>query len=202
MPDTCVPITYREPNPALGYEKDGSPKEDTIRVCHVRVVERWETTIDAASEEDILAEGYSDREDYEADWGFLPQDTPVWVVRFELDPRDYPRLLSSGIIAGRQGPYVEHTARALPDEPEAVDEFTQSWITAEAGSRDREHIREARSIRADLPIEDQIMALAAEARARYVDVRDEMRVIDRYPHRKAEMVARMRDKLEHLLVVG
>jgi hypothetical protein len=59
-------------------------------------------------------------------------DTPVWVVEFCL-PVDPVRLLAD---RNARADYVDHHARAMADEPEAVDEDTQRRITRDAGLRD------------------------------------------------------------------
>ena len=55
----------------------------------------------------------------------------MWAVRFELAP-DGLRFLSGKVIAGKQGDYVESSARGLRGEPPAVDELTQRRLTHEA----------------------------------------------------------------------
>jgi hypothetical protein len=59
-------------------------------------------------------------------------DTPVWVIEFTL-PVDPVRLLAD---RNARADYVDHHARAMADEPEAVDEDTQRRITRDAGLRD------------------------------------------------------------------
>ncbi len=59
-------------------------------------------------------------------------DTPVWVIEFTL-PVDPVRLLAD---RHARADYVDHHARAMADEPEAVDADTQRRITRDAGLRD------------------------------------------------------------------
>jgi hypothetical protein len=193
-----VPISFREPNPSMGYEEDGTPKLEAVRICHINVLERWETTLYGATNPDAEAEGYKDRDELIAEWGSPGFDLDVWVFRFELDPRHRPRLLSSGIIAGRQGAYVESRMRALPDEPEAVDFFAQEEITAAAHDRARAAEERRREERSSLSFHDQLAELEAEARARYVDIRSELRAIERWGNAAAQkqQLERIRQKLE------
>lgn len=60
----------------------------------------------------------------------------MWAVRFDLAP-DGLRFLSDAVIAGRQGDYVETSARGLRGEPPAVDELTQRRLTHEAHLDDK-----------------------------------------------------------------
>jgi hypothetical protein len=59
-------------------------------------------------------------------------DTPVWVIEFTL-PVDPVRLLAD---RNARADYVDHHARAMSDEPEAVDEEAQRRITRDAGLRE------------------------------------------------------------------
>lgn len=55
----------------------------------------------------------------------------VWVVGFRLDPSAPPRLLHRQSERG----YTTTPREAVPDEPEAVDAFTQARITRAANER-------------------------------------------------------------------
>lgn len=167
--NSVVPIGYREPNPALGYDAFGEPRRQVIRVCYIIVLEVW--------------------------WDEEERGTKI---RFVMDPRHKPRLLSSAILAGRQGAYVDHPARALSDEPEAVDPFFQDRLTREA--RERDELREAnrRQARNDLPFGDQLILLESEARSRYVDIRSELRAARRF--RKPAQLIAIRRKLDRDVV--
>lgn len=58
-------------------------------------------------------------------------DRETWVLSFVVDPTAPVRLLAAHSEDG----YVAHPYRALPDEPEAVDEQTQTALTSAAHQR-------------------------------------------------------------------
>jgi hypothetical protein len=195
-PESNIPISYRAPNPALGYNRDGTPKEAVLLACRVVILERWESRLYAATEQDAKEEGFKNWADMIEAWG--GEDQPVWVVRFRLDTAHRPRLLASRVVAGRQGAYTDNPARALPDEPEAVDPFFQDRITAEARSRDREREQARHADVRSLPFEVQLAVLTREARARHIDIRSELRAIQRWtnPRAREAQLERIRKKLD------
>lgn len=193
-------MTYREPNPHLGVTAQGEQRLDSVRACFIRILDVREGYLDEASEQDAKAEGYRSFYELLAVWGRPRHRIPVWVVRFVADRTHRPRLLTSRVIAGRQGAYVEVPARAMTDEPEAVDEATQKVLTAQAHERDRVRFAMARDERSTLAFEQQLPLLVAEARARHIDVRDEIRAILRWsdPAAKQRQLERIREKLEQV----
>jgi hypothetical protein len=54
---------------------------------------------------------------------------PVWAITFHLDVAPVGRFLA----LQSDELYTSNPARAMPDEPEAVDPDTQRWITENAG---------------------------------------------------------------------
>ncbi len=110
-------ITLREAH-AEGYRTT-----DDFRVAWVNINEaRWVS----ARGDDLPLDVVLDRFDR------IHADTPVWVIEFRL-PVDPVRLLAD---RNARAAYVDHHARAMADEPEAVDEETQRRITRDAGLRD------------------------------------------------------------------
>jgi hypothetical protein len=92
---------------------------------------------------------------------------------------DRPRLLARQ--AGRRNPqqYVDDPARALPHEPEAIDEATQARYAAE--SRRTFEVLKAEEIaaKATRSRTNRLKQLEAEARRRRVDVTRHVATIDR-----------------------
>lgn len=199
--EAVVPISIREPNEALGYDPFGRPRTETKVQCYVRVCARRMETVSAVRPEDITAEGYPHFDDFCAEW---PEPTELtWVMVFELEPIHLPRLLTSRVIAGRQGNYVTNAYRALPDEPEAIDPFTQREFSRAGRERDFLRLQERRSIRAKLPFEVRLRALVAEARERHIDIRSELRAIKRWrdPKARERQLIRIQEKLEWSVAV-
>lgn len=99
-------------------------------------------------------------------------DTPVWAITFTRN-HDAPRLLA----LRSDELYTTNTARAMADEPEAVDEDAQNRITENAGTitsqwqtleqARRDHDRDL------LSREAQIARLHRAARLRSIDIRRE-----------------------------
>jgi len=204
LPEVTVPITYREPNEALGFTSEGLPRSEPIRACRVLVTARWTTTLATLTDSDAEAEGYTDADELRLELGEPPAETKFWVIRFCLDETHIPRLLTSAVVAGRQGAYVDHPMRALPDEPEAVDSVTQTQLTEAAHYRDAE-FRERRwnAIRL-LSFDMQLHLLRKEAWRRHIDIRDELRAIDRWRNDRAreKQLEAIRRKLEACMVAA
>ena len=193
--DRVIPITYHEP---VAF----SHRTEPVTLCRVKILQRWESEVFAISESEVEAEGCETRDEFLEQWGRYNFD--VWVLRFELDRRDRPRLLTSRIVAGRQGAYVDNPIRALPDEPEAVDAETLEWITREARYSDRRRERQRREERAELPFDQQLRALEQEAWSRHVCIRSELRAIRRWPDPeiRQKQLEIIRQKLEPDLLVA
>lgn len=98
----------------------------------------------------------------------------VHVITFHLYHADTVRLLA----LRSDELYTNNHARAIRDEPEAVDEDTQKRITAQAGTVQRQwgSIEQARrdQDRALLSREDQIVRLRRAARLRSIDASREL----------------------------
>jgi uncharacterized protein YhfF len=99
---------------------------------------------------------------------------PGWVISFHLDTAPVGRLLA---LRSQEG-YTTNPARAMVDEPEAVDADTQKRITEDAG-RTTAHwltIEQARRDRdrAMLSREDQIVRLQRASRLRKIDASREI----------------------------
>lgn len=99
---------------------------------------------------------------------------PVWAITFTLDTAPVGRFLA----LQSDELYTNNPARALPDEPEAVDPDTQKRITQDAGmtTRQWQAIESAGrdKDRALLSREDQLARLQRAARLRSVDITREM----------------------------
>jgi hypothetical protein len=113
-------ITLREAH------AEGFRTTDEFRQAWVHIHDaRWVDTVDASYERlyySAILERFESRH----------ADTPVWVIEFCL-PVDPVRLLAD---RNARADYVDHHARAMADEPEAIDEDTQRRITRDAGMRD------------------------------------------------------------------
>lgn len=111
-------ITLREAH------AEGFRTTDDFRVAWVSIHDaRWISAHDEAHGEDArVLRRFDDRH----------ADTPVWVIEFTL-PVDPVRLLAD---RNARAAYVDHHSRAMPDEPEAIDEETQRRITRAAGLRE------------------------------------------------------------------
>ena len=126
---------------------------------------------------------------------------PVWVLSFDVDHSYIPRYLSLTFVAGRQGDYTENAARCLdPEAGEAVGVEELARYAREARLRHETRIHGAREAWKNLTVPEQIELLKAEARARHIDVRDQVRQIRRYADRRDivnRQLARIREKLGH-----
>jgi hypothetical protein len=111
--------------------------------------------------DDWLAERGADR--FYQRWAFKE----VWVLTFELDRTERPRLLAD---RNAKADYVEAPARALDHEPEAVDASTQDRFSKEGhhGFVAREKQREIDRER--LAVHDRLQRVQTEARAAGVDI--------------------------------
>jgi hypothetical protein len=91
----------------------------------------------------------------------------VWVLTFDLDRTERPRLLAD---RNAKADYVEAPARALDHEPEAVDASTQDRFSKEGhqGFVAREKQREIDRER--LAVHDRLQRVQTEARAAGVDI--------------------------------
>jgi hypothetical protein len=194
-PGRVVPITFRE-------RVEFSHRMIAVRVCYVTVIAVWRTRLYHVTDEEARGCGYADRAEMLDLWD--RQDQPVWALKFERNFNHRPRLLSGRVIAGMQGGYVDHAKRALPDEPEAVDELTQRRLTNEGRSRSREHRKTTWRERAELPFDEQLRGFVVEARSRHVDIRSEVRAIERWrdPRARQKQLDRIRAKLEHPALVS
>lgn len=84
--------------------------------------------------------------------------------------RDEVRLL------GKRGGYTADPARALPDEPEAVDRETQQRFTLDA-ARTWPHLHALQTgERRDAPLHHRIQRIKAQARLTGIDVHQELRL--------------------------
>lgn len=185
-PLAILPVTFSEPAPALGFQENGEPREASVRACYIRVLGIREGTLGDATDQDARAEGWRSRVELMDAWDWAPGMTPVWVMTFEVDRTDRPRWLSRAVVAGRQGAYVDNPYRALPDEGEAVDDATLERLTAEARERDAMRAARARQALRQAPLAVQVRTYEREARARHIDIRDELRALRRWKQKSAQ----------------
>ncbi|WP_217913221.1 hypothetical protein [Miltoncostaea marina] len=89
----------------------------------------WRDVLDLVSDEEAA-------ERFRARWA----RREVWVLEFIRDPAVAPRLLHRHSERG----YTAAPSDAMPDEPEAVDEWTQATITREANMRDEQRAEDRR----------------------------------------------------------
>lgn len=198
VPDigSLIPISYWAENPALGYRPDGSPKREAVRACRVRLISFWPSTPAEATGDDARAEGLQHRNQILAAWG-QDREANLWVLRWELHLEEIPRYLSRGVVAGRQGDYTQSFTRAYPGELEAVDADTLERFSRTAREAHQERSHERRRAIEALPLEAEMAALAAEAKARHIDIRDEARAFRRWqdPEARRRQVLSVRAKL-------
>lgn len=98
-----------------------------------------------------------------------------FMVRFQLAAEVPPRLLARSLSRA----YTTDPASAVPEEGEAVDPATQRWLTDEAHLRDATRRNQIRVDREALDLERKIVAYQTEARRRHIDIRSELRLLDR-----------------------
>jgi len=84
---------------------------------------------------------------------------------------DQPRYLSRSSVP----PYVNHPARGMRGEPEAVDHDTQEWLTLQAHMRERERRR-----RAWEPIRSDLLTAANLLVAQQITRSSNARVLERF----------------------
>jgi hypothetical protein len=195
-PGRVVPITFYEP-------VEFSHRMIPVRACYISILEKWQTRLYHVTEDEARGCGYHDRAEMLDAWD--RKDQAVWAIKFELDGTHRPRLLADQVIAGRQGAYVDNPARAMRGNPgEAVDPFTQRRLSDEARQRTREHRKAMWRERAEQPFDVQLRGLVMEARSRHIDIRDELRAIERWqdPDAKWKQLDRIREKVEHPLLVS
>lgn len=199
-PLASLPVSVREANPARGYDAEGQPRVDCLRYCRVQVLSVAPSTLFAATERDAQIEGYRSRDHLLEEWG-RGGDVDVWVMRFRLDTDTGRRFLSQRVVAGTQGDYVDNPARSLRDEPEAVDEDTLSVYALRNRERHEEHRAGERDAVLALDFDSRLRVLVNEARARHVDIRDELRAIQRWtePVARERQLERIQGKLSYPL---
>jgi hypothetical protein len=90
-----------------------------------------------------------------------------------------PRLLTfAAHPRGSEHGYTDDPAKAMRDEPEAVDESVDASNRRSAHAREHEDFRQLVEDRQDWRIEDRLRAVLDDARARGVDVLDrDLRVL-------------------------
>ena len=187
-----IPISTRRVNVDTGIT-------ETMTVCYVKVLEVVPSIIGEITAAELSLEGYRSREALLSEWP--DERAPVWVLSLELDRTYIPRYLSLGVVAGRQGDYTENARRCLdPEAGEAVGDDELLRFAREARLRHEIRIHGAREALKALTIREQVDILRAEARARHIDVRDQVRQIERYADREdivSRQLSRMREKLGH-----
>lgn len=190
-PQDTIPISYREPAPLTG-------RLVVLEACRVQILSVTARQLDDATETDAQAEGFSCRNELLAAWGSPRRPIPVWLIRFRLDPAAKPRLLSLRVVAGHQGDYTDNPARALPDEPEAVDEDTLRLLTEDARRRDAQRGEAAQDERHGLSLEQQVRAYERLASLHHIDIRSELRAIHRWrdPSARAKQLEKIRQKVD------
>jgi hypothetical protein len=170
-----------------------------MTVCYVHVVEVVPSIIGEVTLAEVTLEGYRSRDALLSEWP--DESTPVWVISFQVDPTYIPRYLSLGVVAGRQGDYTENASRCLdPEAGEAVGAGELAAFAREARLRHEVRIHGAREALKGLTIREQVEILKAEAHARHIDIRDQVRQIKRYGDRPdvvERQLSRMRQKLGH-----
>ena len=136
------------------HHDDGTTTDDQIRqtirsIGHALVIDIRSSTLADTTPRDLRREGYTDKDELLDAWNIHRRtrnpDTLVWVltVKPHTDPIRIPApsgSLSRVVVSehheddfsGPEHDYVSSSARAMPGEPEAVDEFTQARITARA----------------------------------------------------------------------
>jgi hypothetical protein len=182
-----VPIQTRAPAPELGFDALGRAKVATTIECYVTILDVTPSTLQEATDADARREGYKSAAEllgaFMGMYGEPADPQPVWLLEWEVSREVAPRFLSQRVVAGSQGDYVASPARALGDEPEAVDEFVQAELVRVAHARDHARRRDRAALVASMPLDEQIEWLAEEAHRRHVDVRDALRQARRYRHR-------------------
>lgn len=157
---------------AEGFRTTGDFKRDWIERHDAKWVEAMaELSGELAVEADI-----SDR--FYQRWAFKE----VWVLTFELDRSERPRLLAD---RNAKADYVDAPARALDHEPEAVDAQTQARFSREGfqGWMAREKQRELDRER--MLAHERLLRVQIEARAAGVDI-SQIEMVIRQRLREAE----------------
>ncbi len=117
------------------------------------------------------AEGFTEehRDRWEQKWAL----NPVEVIAFKVS-QDVPRLLTPAAMPKHtELGYTTQASAAMPQEPEAVDEWTQRDLTQQAVQR----AEFRRWERQALQIEDRMKAAHEAARRRKVDVSNEFHAL-------------------------
>jgi hypothetical protein len=173
---------------------------EAVTVCYVTVIEVVPSIIGEITAAEARLEGYKSRAAFLAEW--QDETLPVWVLSLDVDHAAVPRYLSLGIVAGRQGDYTNNAARSLdPEAGEAVDVEDLAAYAREARLRHETRIHGEREAWKKLTVSEQVELLKAEAHARHVDIRDQLRQIKRYPDRSDivnRQLTRIREKLGHI----
>lgn len=110
-------------------------------------------------------------------------------VRFHLAEPSEARLLKKGAKGG----YTDRRDLALTDEPEAVTEEEQRRITADAHVAARHERSSRRRDQELLGMEAKIVAYQREAAHRRINIRSEVRSLNRCLHQPREAEKRLED---------
>lgn len=158
-----------------------SPTRRYVTVGYVRVVEVRRELLHEVAAVDVLAMGYSGRDELFDDWRAKYNTGPlahpaVWVVTFERTEAP-PRLLQA--IGLGNDDYTRSPEREVDDAGEPVDDRSQHKITDEArlNAGQMASINQAR--REQYELEQRLERVREEAEVRGVDISSPLRVIER-----------------------
>lgn len=168
-----IPIRKKPPNVGrrvrvrgVHPRTEGEPRRRLSRtVCDAIVVGCWAQALEDMTEDDARAEGFRTLaaflDHWQAEHGEPPARTAemCWVLRLQVVPsEDVPRLLTpSGMPAHSELGYTQSPSKAMRDEPEAVDEATQTRFSADAESM-------SRILRAERQLEERARTLGRRLR--------------------------------------
>lgn len=138
-----------------------------------------EDSIEEISPADVLAMGYRSREQLLQDWRAKYGDkAAVWAVEFE--PTEAPDLFLQARVGEPHGDYTTSPSQAIEDAGVVPDAAALEHAAEIARERHTEHKELAAAEREQtLTIGQRIDETRAAARARGVDVSDELKIIGR-----------------------
>lgn len=186
QPGDLTPLHYhhalKDSDGTAQIGQDGRQQYTYSTGVQLRVLDVYAERLEDITDESAQAEGFANFGEFldywEDKYGPLTDrrmSSLVWVIRFKPEGQDAYHFLS------QDGGYTTSTHRAVPEEPEAIDPDTIKDLPASLEARQRWHLDQARkeAQASRLSIAQRVAYEIEAAKAAGIDIRDDMRVIQR-----------------------
>lgn len=184
-----IPITVMRVNRDIGYRRDKPeiPRMEGVQACRIRLTAVHAANLHEIDQRSAMAEGFKTTDDFLADWWERHPEGPgnpdhpvpisVWVLAFELDAEQRPRLLSRASDVNRG--YTESPVTGIEEAGEAVeDRYLDRFATESTQDHTARLAREERRTK-ERALEDRLAAVKEAASQGGVDVTRQLLAIER-----------------------